>query len=34
VQGTDNLEDVDVDRRIIIKWVFDKKDGRLWTELI
>jgi hypothetical protein len=30
----DNLEDVRVDSRIILKWVFKKWDGEAWTGLI
>jgi len=30
----DNLEDTDVDGRIISKWIFKKWHGRAWTGLI
>jgi hypothetical protein len=30
----DRLEDPDVDRNIILKWIFRKRDGGVWTGLI
>jgi len=30
---TPHLEDVSVDRRIILKWVLPKKPRRMWTGL-
>jgi len=28
------LEDISVDRRIILKWIFKRRDGEAWTGLI
>jgi hypothetical protein len=30
----DQLEDSDVDEKIILKWIFRIKDGEAWTGLI
>jgi hypothetical protein len=30
----DNLEDPDIDARIILKWIFKKWDGEAWTGFI
>jgi len=30
----DNLENLGVDRRIILKWIFKKWDGQTWMGLI
>jgi hypothetical protein len=30
----DHLEDPGVDRRIILKWIFKKRNGVAWTGLI
>jgi hypothetical protein len=32
--GRDHLEDLDVDWRIILKWILGKQAGKLWTECI
>ena len=31
MRGTDHLEDLDVDWRIILKWIFRKWDVGVWT---
>jgi hypothetical protein len=30
----DHYEDLDVGERIILKWILDRQDGVVWTELI
>jgi hypothetical protein len=30
----DNLEDLHLDRRIILKWILNKYAGRTWTGLV
>jgi hypothetical protein len=32
--GRDHLEDLDVDRRIILEWIAGKQGGKMWTEFI
>jgi hypothetical protein len=34
VRKADHLEDPGVDRRIILKWIVNKRDGGAWTGLI
>jgi hypothetical protein len=33
-QEEDNLEDLDLDRRTIFKWIIKKYDGEAWTGLM
>ena len=33
-EGKNHLEDISVDRRIILKWIFKRWDGEAWTGLI
>jgi hypothetical protein len=30
----DHLEDLSVERRIILKWIFQKWGGKVWTGLV
>jgi hypothetical protein len=32
--GGKNLKDLGVDGRIILKWIFKKRNGEAWTDLI
>jgi hypothetical protein len=34
VRKVDNSKDPGVDGRIILKWIFERLDGRAWTESI
>jgi len=34
LMGRDRLEDLDVDGRIILKWIFSEWDGEAWTGLL
>jgi hypothetical protein len=34
VKGTDNLVDIDVDGKIILEWMSEKWDGKIWTKFI
>jgi len=33
-KGRDHVEDVDVDRRIILKWILKRSLVRIWNRLI
>jgi len=33
-KGGNRPEDLDVDGRIILEWIFEKKGGKLWNEFI
>jgi hypothetical protein len=34
LRESDRLDDLDVDKKIILKQVFKKRDGETWTEFI
>jgi hypothetical protein len=34
VKGRDTLQDVGIDGRIILKCIFNKPDGRAWSEFV
>jgi hypothetical protein len=34
LKGRDHMEDLGIDRRIILEWILKKQVGRVWNEFI
>jgi hypothetical protein len=34
MKGRDHLEDLDIDRRIILEWILEKKEWKVWVGFI
>jgi hypothetical protein len=34
LKGRGHLEDIGVDERIILEWILEKQDGKVWTGFI
>jgi len=34
LDGEDHLEDINVDERVKLEWILEKRDGKMWTGFI